>query len=349
MLKRFLYLVSLTILISCSDQNITEIDNSNLGSVQFSLNKQSTPQEVVKLVLRLTREGFSTIEKSMIIESVNSTNLIISNLYSGNWNLVVNAYDEHEMIIYTGEMNINVEPNSIIPVNLQLNSTTGSILLSVSWGKNLEDEIIAFYPFTGNVNDYSGKGLNGTLYGAEFVNDRFGNPNNALYFDGNNDFIQIYDNDKLTPLNQQLTIAAWVKVFGSKDKYILYKGSTLYNREYAFGIRTDSRASLHINNQGSWNEGQIGVPSSTSLLDDRWYFIVGTWNGKELNMYINGVLENTIITNHVIGNYTSDLFIGSYGGDISKYAFNGIIDDLLLLNRTLTSSEIEKLYNITKN
>lgn len=345
MLKRFLYLVSLTILISCSDQNITEIDDSNLGSVQISLNKQSTPQEVVKLVLRLTREGFSTIEKSMIIESVNSTNLIISNLYSGNWNLVVDAYDDHEMLIYTGEMNINVEPSSIIPVNLQLNSTTGSILLSVSWGKNLEDEIIAFYPFSGNVNDYSGNGFNGILNGSVLTEDRFGNPNNALYFDGYDDYIQVKDADKLTPLDQKLTIAAWVKVFGNINKYILYKGSTFNNREYAFGFRPDSYASLHINDHGS----QIGVPSNSNFLENEWYFIVGTWDGKELKMYINGILENTVVTDAKISNYDSDLFIGTYGGDINQYAFHGIIDDLLLLNRTLTSSEIEKLYNITKN
>ncbi|MGD0712159.1 MAG: hypothetical protein ABR968_13380, partial [Bacteroidales bacterium] len=44
--------------------------------------------------------------------------------------------------------------------------------------------LVAFYPFKGNADDTSGNGHNGTVHGATLTTDRFGNPNNAYYFNG---------------------------------------------------------------------------------------------------------------------------------------------------------------------
>ena len=47
---------------------------------------------------------------------------------------------------------------------------------------DLNDGLVAYYPFNGNANDESGNGYNGTVYGATLTYDRFGNPNSAYSF-----------------------------------------------------------------------------------------------------------------------------------------------------------------------
>ena len=51
---------------------------------------------------------------------------------------------------------------------------------------DLNDGLIAYYPFNGNANDESGNGNDGTVNGATLTNDRFGNEDSAYSFDGNN-------------------------------------------------------------------------------------------------------------------------------------------------------------------
>lgn len=204
--------------------------------------------------------------------------------------------------------------------------------------------LVAFYPFWGSPVDLSGNQNNGFVYGPTLTNDRFDKESSAYYFDGVDDYIVIKDNNSLSPKNQQLTITTWVKVLEEGNKFILYKGTNPYNREYAIGIRNDMRASFQINNHGQAGIGQIGVPSESVIQLDKWYFIASTWNGNELKIYINGQLENTLKTNVVVDNLDSDLYLGTYGGSISQYAAKTIIDDLAIFNRELSQIEIEGLY-----
>lgn len=67
----------------------------------------------------------------------------------------------------------------------------------------------------------------------------------------------------------------------------------------------------------------------------------GRWDGQYLSIYINGKLENKPDINLGIDNFGSDIFIGSYGGRIAEYAFNGAIDELYIHNRVLEEHEIK--------
>jgi len=52
------------------------------------------------------------------------------------------------------------------------------------------DKIIAYYAFSGNANDSSGNGYDGTISGdPQLTTDRFGNSNSAYSFDGDGDWI----------------------------------------------------------------------------------------------------------------------------------------------------------------
>ena len=210
--------------------------------------------------------------------------------------------------------------------------------------KNLPTDYTAYYPFNGNANDESGYGNNGIVHGAILTKDRFGNQNGAFYFDGFNDYIVVPDNDLLTPAYNKLTVALWAKVYGLVNKYFLCKGDSSTNREYSMDFRFNSLASFDINNQGGALSNQYVISSETILKENTWYYIVGTWDGTEHKIYINGLLENFSSPHVEIGNYDSDLYIGSYGGDILRYAINAVIDDIRIYNRALSDAEVFALY-----
>ena len=72
---------------------------------------------------------------------------------------------------------------------------------------NSDNSLIAYYPFNGNTNDESGNNNHGTLKGNTTLSeDRNGNTNEALYFDGSNSWVELTDFN----LGQNLSIAFWV-------------------------------------------------------------------------------------------------------------------------------------------
>lgn len=210
---------------------------------------------------------------------------------------------------------------------------------------SLMDSLVAYYPFDANANDMSIHNNHGIVKGATLTEDRFGNADHAYYFDGYDDHIVISDTDILSPVNQKLSIAVWVKVYPPYNRFILYKGSNTYNREYAMGIHADSLSSFQINNQGGYNLNQFGVHSESKVEEGKWFHITGTWDGTNCKIYINGIYENMTTPVVTIGNFNSDLYIGTYGGEINQYAINAVIDDIRIYNRVLSDSEINYLYS----
>ncbi len=85
---------------------------------------------------------------------------------------------------------------------------------------DLNDGLAAYYPFSGNANDASGNGHNGSLTnwpvtppntnGPTFTQDRFGNPTSALQFDGTNDYVSIPDSSAWNFGTNSFTVALWV-------------------------------------------------------------------------------------------------------------------------------------------
>ena len=51
--------------------------------------------------------------------------------------------------------------------------------------------LAAHYTFDGSLEDISGNNHTGVANGTTFIQDRFGNENSALYFNGNDDNVRI--------------------------------------------------------------------------------------------------------------------------------------------------------------
>ncbi len=99
---------------------------------------------------------------------------------------------------------------------------------------DLNNGLVAYYPFDGNATDMSGNGHNGIVSGATLCADRNGKANSAYSFDGVNDYIKIPHHSALN-FSNDFSIAFWVKSDSSAGtRVMLAKGQDCGN-SYFFG------------------------------------------------------------------------------------------------------------------
>jgi hypothetical protein len=192
--------------------------------------------------------------------------------------------------------------------------------------------------------DASGKGNNGTIYGAKWTNGKFGQ---ALSFDGRDDYVEI---GELAPT--YMTIGAWIKTT-----------STTYNLPIVAKLDKTNFRGFFLTINANWPGVIVGSirfalydtsnmdrcqTSNLNVNDGNWHYIVATYDGSYGKIYLDGTLVKSC--SHTAGytNPTTEpLLIGrhsKYSVDNTLY-FNGLIDEVRIYNRALSEEEIRYLYN----
>ncbi len=79
--------------------------------------------------------------------------------------------------------------------------------------------------------------------------------------------------------------------------------------------------------------------SDTLLNDDKWHYIAGTYDGKEVNVYVDGELE---ASNAAAGPFkTGPKYIGSR--DDKQEAYTGLIDEIAFFNVALSENDVKAI------
>ena len=204
--------------------------------------------------------------------------------------------------------------------------------------------LVGYWSFSGNANDASSNGNNGTVSGATLAADRFGNANNAYSFNGTNNYIQVPNSNSLQNISQ-LTMSAWFNINAwSGNQYfpILAKSNSWSEFGlYCFTIRP-STVEQYLNGSGA------GLSSGVSPFS-QWIHVTVVNNGANSSCYVNGVLISTVSNNAqpggiAVGSASMPLMFGVDIAGNSEYT-NGLLDDIGIWNRTLTQQEITDLYN----
>lgn len=196
--------------------------------------------------------------------------------------------------------------------------------------------------------DASGNGRTGTYSGVILANTpapaKIGGL--APFFDGINDFVNLYSVSLATAFNgNEGTFAFWIK---SADW-------TLDNR-YALNLFVDSSNYIVSFTPISDNQlfmrriaaGTTQTITLTSMSGTSWYHIALVWSvsGNYLRAYKNGVQVGTDTTG--LPTFSGSLnstrtLLGAFTTIDSL--FNGWLSHYLLLNRPATATEIANLYN----
>jgi len=216
---------------------------------------------------------------------------------------------------------------------------------SIYANTTLNDGLVAYYQFNGNVLDSSGNDNDGTVYGATLSVDRSNNINAAYDFDGKDDYIEVQNNESLQ-INETITISLWAKRKNiNHTDILLEKGGDWNVGETNYGVALHSNYSLGHMFYFYFNNGWMGCRGVT---DNNWhhYVAIATHNQNEPILYIDGARQKITFSGgrKIIDLYPSsrNLHIGSQIG--YNYFGSATIDEIRIHRRSLTDSEINLLY-----
>jgi len=231
-----------------------------------------------------------------------------------------------------------------------------SLAASYAWcekGKSDTTGLVAYYPFSGNANDLSGRGNNGTVYGAALAADMFGNPSSAYSFDGVNDYILVPDSSSLD-LTTATTISAWINPgecpVTDQGCPILAKGTGAGGEAYSFDIADNGNTLRFLCRSGGTAYFVKAFGWLTTGKIGKWIHIAVVYNGSNhtAKIYENGT---TIATNSSMPSSMStnahETSIGSRQNASSTYDLNlkASLDNIRIYSRALSDTEITDLYN----
>jgi serine/threonine protein kinase len=227
------------------------------------------------------------------------------------------------------------------------------------YSKNFPAEkTVAWYKFDevkdGNVVDSSGNNLHGKLIGdAKIISDP--ERGNVLSLDGDGDYVDC-GNDTAFDITDQITVAVWIKVneLGRHGVAIVTKGNSAWNlgsdwdRELPrailkFGCALVGKETWLF---GSKLSGGAAVEGTMDVNDGKWHHVAGVYDGTEIHLYVDGVLDKDEFekASRLINTSNFHVLIGENGEDTGRHYWNGLIDDVRIYSYALSEAEIKILY-----
>ncbi|NCD07797.1 MAG: LamG domain-containing protein, partial [Spirochaetia bacterium] len=226
-------------------------------------------------------------------------------------------------------------------------------------GKKLKtDNLVAYWSFddftggSGVTKDTSGNGNDATIYST------------AISRDGVLGKSVEIENDYITTnvgLTDSGTISVWINPNfdgGAGIEYPIidatYGGSRWFSIGLGGGAIGSGNIGFSLEDAGDLDYTAM-IPSSI-IESGNWYHLIGTWViGSPIKFYLNGDLmaSSQNLASFDLDTLGSKIRIGEYSGDYAFYPphgnFDGKIDEVFVLNRALTATEVEELYNSKKN
>ncbi|MDG1476209.1 MAG: T9SS type A sorting domain-containing protein [Vicingaceae bacterium] len=202
--------------------------------------------------------------------------------------------------------------------------------------------LISNYSFNdGTSNDQVGD-INGANNGATLTEDRFGNANMAMYFDGSATID--YGDSSETDLNNitGISISCWTKSNNLSSSGLTsivsrWTGSSS-SEQYGLFAQTND----HVFAIGSVASNGVSLNGN---IDTAWTHLVVTYSGTSVIYYINGVSSGGGFTANPFpgSSGSAKLFVGSQNGT-SRF-FTGAIDDIKIYDEIISAATVLALYN----
>jgi hypothetical protein len=184
------------------------------------------------------------------------------------------------------------------------------------------------------INDSSGYGNNGSVFGATFTNGKMGK---ALRFDGSSHYAEIPNAPSINFVARPYTINAWINLSSLPDGFrrIFDKSQAGTGNGYGLDVSKD-----YIRMLGSTNMAFLNPNLSTNT----WYFITATYDGETTGqIYVNGELKKTA-TYTALNPHVGTAQIGK-ASDATAF-FPGMIDEVTVYNYARAPAQIQADYQL---
>ena len=234
--------------------------------------------------------------------------------------------------------------------------------ITVGAGVEISSELVPvsaglqLYLDAGNASSYPGSGttwtdLSGNNNDATMTNPVWTNTNSGYFtFDGTaSSYGAIANSASMSPTS--ISWETWVQIPGapvSSYSWVVRNGWT--GAPWFFGYNNSNYWTLAINDNST-----TYTQTQTSVVTAGWHQVLGTYDGSEIILYVNGVQAGTPVAfaaGNIVG-YGSPTIIN--GGSTSTVPppndqfWTGDIAVLRMYNRALTSAEVLQNYNANRS
>lgn len=207
------------------------------------------------------------------------------------------------------------------------------------------DGLVAYYPFNNNANDMSPNGLNGTIYGATFIQ---GIQGNAIYFDGIDDYVD-YGYSSLFKIQGDISASFWINRQGGSTFIAIEGGGGNTGDEYYQNAIfflcesvTNAGELRYIHEYGNGLNQQKDfdvIPYSV------WMHIAVTRDSAAnlVSVYYDGTFIDAYNYSVQPSNPLSELNLTIGSRSLGDRVFAGMMDEVRVYDRVLGYNEIQEL------
>jgi hypothetical protein len=205
--------------------------------------------------------------------------------------------------------------------------------------------LTGYWPFTGNANDISGNGYNGTVLNATLTTDRFNGASSAYHFAGTGKITTSYSG--ILGTNAR-AVSFWAKTNISQGVMSAVSWGSI-------GTATRYECAFNYWSAGVTIDGGYGVITYSPPVaahNNQWHHYVVQMSANSLlnqvQIYQDAVLLSSALYTYNGSNTIStvsgfNVLFGQMGSS-PQNAFTGDLDEIGIWNRTLTYCEIQQLY-----
>ncbi|MBX3744218.1 MAG: LamG domain-containing protein [Verrucomicrobiae bacterium] len=216
--------------------------------------------------------------------------------------------------------------------------------------------LVAYYPMHGDATEATGRGMNGMLMGSpQMATNRFGQPMQAMAFNGGMDGMMLTNLDVSTMTNMQNSVSFWMNWNGQM-------GSSTVSMPFGWGDADKPSCLLFDSSDGgrfgfSGGMGDVYGMGSGMMPTNSWMHIAAVFkNGasSESQLYVNGQPMAGMMSmsgmqgGMMMSGFASSMaFVGgSNGQTATAYPFFGMMSDLRMYDRALSPDEVKALYQM---
>lgn len=199
------------------------------------------------------------------------------------------------------------------------------------YGHTISNNIVAHFPFSGNLDNSGDSGAQAYNYRADLTTDRFDAADEAYAFDGTSDYI--YTNIDVQPgAMPETTWMGWVLPQSTGASQRLF---CIEDGFFERCVTMDSNNKIVImRGNGNWY-------TNVSLTPDTWQHIAVVYQSDDILFYKDGVSVSRG-SEEELNSSGKTLVIGRDPGSANLY-FKGKMDDIRIYNTNLSSETINTI------
>lgn len=218
---------------------------------------------------------------------------------------------------------------------------------------------VGHWPLNRNTRDISGNGNHGTVvYNGPYTTGPDSETNGAIMLDGNKTRVEV---SSISQISNPFTLSyrvkfnntsGWQTMIGADTDVAINRAAFYFQKEGSSDITGEKFVFCLVQSNGlcvgavDESTGHHGATSATEISTDTWYQVTATYDGSNIKLYVDGVLEDTKAYTGSVLNINSPIQLGAgyYADNIGDFV-DGDMADVYIYDVALSDAQVLNLYN----